>query len=101
VLILSAIIVFFFFSSRRRHTRFSRDWSSDVCSSDLARVNKPTLYKAYSEWVQESGLKPFSRPRFYKRLAEVVNVVEKRPDPRSPWCFEGIGLISDQPDMMF
>src|SRR6266511_2885392 len=29
------IIFFFFFSSRRRHTRFSRDWSSDVCSSDL------------------------------------------------------------------
>src|SRR5690606_40051375 len=25
----------FFFSRRRRHTRFSRDWSSDVCSSDL------------------------------------------------------------------
>src|SRR5690606_40715220 len=29
---------FFFFSSRRRHTRFSRDWSSDVCSSDLLPV---------------------------------------------------------------
>src|SRR2546430_3850449 len=28
--------VFFFFSSRRRHTRFDCDWSSDVCSSDLA-----------------------------------------------------------------
>src|SRR5256884_9674889 len=27
----------FFFSSRRRHTRCSRDWSSDVCSSDLLR----------------------------------------------------------------
>src|SRR5216683_5923971 len=27
---------FFFFSSRRRHTRSDRDWSSDVCSSDLA-----------------------------------------------------------------
>src|SRR6266704_3683578 len=26
---------FFFFSSRRRHTRSKRDWSSDVCSSDL------------------------------------------------------------------
>src|SRR5690606_41161912 len=26
---------YFFFSSRRRHTTFSRDWSSDVCSSDL------------------------------------------------------------------
>src|SRR6266436_8407207 len=29
------VIFFFFFSSRRRHTRCSRDWSSDVCSSDL------------------------------------------------------------------
>src|SRR6266487_2641220 len=29
---------FFFFSSRRRHTRWTGDWSSDVCSSDLARV---------------------------------------------------------------
>src|SRR5690606_39385061 len=29
---------FLFCSSRRRHTRFSRDWSSDVCSSDLAWV---------------------------------------------------------------
>src|SRR5438128_12529982 len=28
-------IFFFFFSSRRRHTRCYRDWSSDVCSSDL------------------------------------------------------------------
>src|SRR5690606_40129646 len=31
-----AVVCFFFFSSRRRHTRFSRDWSSDVCSSDLS-----------------------------------------------------------------
>src|SRR5690606_40252985 len=31
-------LAFFFFSSRRRHTRFSRDWSSDVCSSDLVTV---------------------------------------------------------------
>src|SRR2546430_6489689 len=31
-------IVLFFFSSRRRHTRFDCDWSSDVCSSDLARI---------------------------------------------------------------
>src|SRR5690606_40430618 len=33
---LCLALCFFFFSSRRRHTRFSRDWSSDVCSSDLA-----------------------------------------------------------------
>src|SRR2546430_10523153 len=38
----------FFFSSRRRHTRFDCDWSSDVCSSDLAdtiAVRLPTRYR--------------------------------------------------------
>src|SRR5579885_3616358 len=34
-LILIEVSLFFFFSSRRRHTRSKRDWSSDVCSSDL------------------------------------------------------------------
>src|SRR3989449_27921 len=34
--VLCFVSSFFFFSSRRRHTRCSRDWSSDVCSSDLA-----------------------------------------------------------------
>src|SRR3712207_8096153 len=33
---------FFFFSSRRRHTRYWRDWSSDVCSSDLPSGNAGT-----------------------------------------------------------
>src|SRR3989449_2053649 len=33
-------LFFFFFSSRRRHTRCSRDWSSDVCSSDLLDLKK-------------------------------------------------------------
>src|SRR3989442_10223742 len=32
---LLRLFFFFFFSSRRRHTRCGRDWSSDVCSSDL------------------------------------------------------------------
>src|SRR5712675_2244184 len=35
---MSLLWWFFFFSSRRRHTRCSRDWSSDVCSSDLRRL---------------------------------------------------------------
>src|SRR3712207_7499347 len=35
--------MFFFFSSRRRHTRYWRDWSSDVCSSDLNAVAKAWL----------------------------------------------------------
>src|SRR5690606_40213965 len=37
-LVGAVILICFFFSSRRRHTRFSRDWSSDVCSSDLGGV---------------------------------------------------------------
>src|SRR2546429_7239315 len=35
------VLRFFFFSSRRRHTRCSRDWSSDVCSSDLGLPPAP------------------------------------------------------------
>src|SRR5439155_13417873 len=34
----------FFFSSRRRHTRWPRDWSSDVCSSDLRTSDRFNLY---------------------------------------------------------
>ena len=36
------ITSFFFFSSRKRHTRLQGDWSSDVCSSDLAPAGKNT-----------------------------------------------------------
>src|SRR5690606_18603498 len=50
----------FFFSSRRRHTRFSRDWSSDVCSSDLDTVppENRTLGWPILEWVTEYVLQP-------------------------------------------
>src|SRR5256885_292770 len=34
------MMTFFFFSSRRRHTRLQGDWSSDVCSSDLAELRQ-------------------------------------------------------------
>src|SRR5437868_15246584 len=46
---------FFFFSSRRRHTRSKRDWSSDVCSSDLSSPSMciealtPGLYRMHIE----------------------------------------------------
>src|SRR3712207_7980114 len=38
VYFLERVFLFFFFSSRRRHTRYWHDWSSDVCSSDLAHL---------------------------------------------------------------
>src|SRR5207245_7347410 len=48
----------FFFSSRRRHTRCYRDWSSDVCSSDLIRE--------LCESVRQAGL---PHPSIYRRRA--------------------------------
>src|SRR5436305_1955809 len=39
----SSSVCVFFFSSRRRHTRCGRDWSSDVCSSDLGEANKQVV----------------------------------------------------------
>src|SRR5256884_1188881 len=44
----------FFFSSRRRHTRCSRDWSSDVCSSDLVAAD-----------VRDDGLRNPIKPQVY------------------------------------
>src|SRR5690606_41064310 len=48
----------FFFSSRRRHTRFSRDWSSDVCSSDLL-VSTSACHDCHTPWtLTEHGPAP-------------------------------------------
>src|SRR5207245_8160409 len=41
--------IFFFFSSRRRHTRCYRDWSSDVCSSDLEQKIKRAVDRRRAE----------------------------------------------------
>src|SRR5256884_943604 len=46
----------FFFSSRRRHTRCSRDWSSDVCSSDLGFAPLPPTF-----WERSLFTKPTDR----------------------------------------
>src|SRR6266487_124007 len=54
-------VFFFFFSSRRRHTRWTGDWSSDVCSSDLVRsvragaLARPPRGRAWS-WDGRQGL---------------------------------------------
>src|SRR2546422_5415718 len=48
--------LFFFFSSRRRHTRCSRDWSSDVCSSDLTFTHGMGLTLGPVNQVTQEGL---------------------------------------------
>src|SRR5207247_3914322 len=45
-----------FFSSRRRHTRSTRDWSSDVCSSDLRRHLQQRVLRALSLGEQRQRL---------------------------------------------
>src|SRR3712207_9091637 len=65
----------FFFSSRRRHTRYWRDWSSDVCSSDLiedgvkvmATSRGITETKVYDEQavIDRYGIGPELIPDFY------------------------------------
>src|SRR6266511_4675864 len=54
---ITVIFFFFFFSSRRRHTRFSRDWSSDVCSSDLRKVasRSPISAKLVADLLESAG----------------------------------------------
>src|SRR5690625_597894 len=55
-----------FFSSRSRHTRWPRDWSSDVCSSDLNAVDTSQIYEKQADIeaeiekiMQEKGLELF------------------------------------------
>src|SRR5699024_11336055 len=56
----------FFFSSRRRHTRSKRDWSSDVCSSDLAPLivkkayeKKENIRLILNNWFKGRGIPTF------------------------------------------
>src|SRR5215470_5361325 len=50
------IIIFFFFSSRRRHTRCYRDWSSDVCSSDLHDAALAKYFQRGDRHCEQRGL---------------------------------------------
>src|SRR5436309_3760914 len=69
--------VFFFFSSRRRHTRFSRDWSSDVCSSDLScaacEITKAVLDTTWRNYgvAQSRGSPPAGPMVIFVHMASV------------------------------
>src|SRR5690606_40742702 len=68
----------FFFSSKRRHTRFSRDWSSDVCSSDLGqKVRGHTLlwHSQNPDWLTKGK---FSRKELRNILKEHITKVVGR-----------------------
>src|SRR5690606_40106333 len=72
----------FFFSSRRRHTRFSRDWSSDVCSSDLASWEISSVgSEHYLDKVGVTGSSPvfptFFLPAFFPHKSAIPAVFIK------------------------
>src|SRR2546422_3584775 len=56
---------FFFFSSRRRHTRCSRDWSSDVCSSDLTELERHVLDAPRLGWRRDHDIDSALIPQIY------------------------------------
>src|SRR5690606_39801537 len=72
----------FFFSSRRRHTRFSRDWSSDVCSSDLFLYLPPAEEAARTEALlyegrDKTGVDPWETLRgFIDRTDRVLALMD-------------------------
>src|SRR5687768_2329477 len=81
--IVYCFFLFFFFSSRRRHTRCSRDWSSDVCSSDLKVAN----LKALVDSINKHGVLPIARIVVFKDSVTArlnPNSVIRKADG-SPW----------------
>src|SRR5690606_39763204 len=81
----------FFFSSRRRHTRFSRDWSSDVCSSDLLRAQADTEERRYAVTVtslSENGCLVAGEPLPALEARLVLRSEERRvgKECRSRWA---------------
>src|SRR5690606_38477519 len=77
------MIFYFFFSSRRRHTRFSRDWSSDVCSSDLRGRNIAVFgqvdQRLNDRWRWSLGLRAEQRDADYEDEG-LVDESEQRSD---------------------
>src|SRR2546429_4502932 len=74
--------MFFFFSSRRRHTRCSRDWSSDVCSSDLVTQPEATRGKRVDGKVES-----YMKNDVYQIVTDrIIRLLETGTVPwRQPW----------------
>src|SRR5690606_18461686 len=97
-------IFYFFFSSRRRHTRFSRDWSSDVCSSDhvmktiISMRLKIALVAIISLLVTHRSLAQYPvGPDGYERLG-VLNGKSAAEIKSSTWSIGGETLDRDYAD---
>src|SRR5699024_11801412 len=61
---------FFFFSSRRRHTRSKRDWSSDVCSSDLLFKQNDKVIRQHRNGWWDSLWQDYFKPLVFRGKIE-------------------------------
>src|SRR5207249_7591847 len=63
IIVYDVFFIAFFFSSRRRHTRSKRDWSSDVCSSDLCSRGLERELVSPKPWFppNQAGMQPAAR----------------------------------------
>src|SRR5690606_39507814 len=84
------LFFFFFFSSRRRHTRFSRDWSSDVCSSDLL---PPAFQESCERYADQSCVHASCQPyRAYPMQSHGVPSLHPEFSTHEMWpspCWNG------------
>src|SRR5690625_216898 len=65
----------FFFSSRRRHTRWPRDWSSDVCSSDLPGVGPEHSYLKTTNRAQYHAVSGSEALEAFQVLSETEGII--------------------------
>src|SRR2546422_7438986 len=82
-------LFFFFFSSRRRHTRCSRDWSSDVCSSDL-NVGRDYLVRL---GLPSEMVVPLAGEDTYASLSEVQRWFDGRTSRRVLLVSDGFHML--------
>src|SRR5690606_20938025 len=84
----------FFFSSRRRHTRFSRDWSSDVCSSDLwlvcAVLGLPCVVPVQLPWLP--CVFQIVGPRLPCLCQIALQILYQIVLPKLPYVFESFSI---------
>src|SRR6266513_4845513 len=73
--------IFFFFSSRRRHTRSKRDWSSDVCSSDLEMQRLRVHRQCREQHIVHLGDSARHRMLEHLSFGELLEIETRHPSP--------------------
>src|SRR5438105_12690824 len=79
---ITQLYIYFFFSSRRRHTRSTRDWSSDVCSSDL-RIQFPFQLISVIKLGKGNWIRSLAAKKSYGVLCKCFHDVRKTTPARS------------------